>query len=209
MAAMLSILFTSPLAFAILAAGLLLAITIHEFAHAWVADRLGDPTPRVQGRVTLNPRAHLDPIGTMAILITRFGWGKPVQFDPYNLQDPLRDTALISLAGPASNLVMAALLGVVVRLAIFPEVVGLILTYVITINVALALFNLIPIHPLDGSKIILALLPAETALEYDHFMRRYGILVLILLILPWNGVSPASQLIWPAIEKVVSLLVGF
>src|SRR3989338_7102351 len=84
---------------------LLSAITIHEFSHAWVADRLGDPTPRLMGRVTLNPLAHLDPIGTIALLLIGFGWGKPVPFDPFNLENPRRDSALIALAGPASNLI--------------------------------------------------------------------------------------------------------
>ena len=104
---MLYLLFSNPLAFFILFPGLLLSITIHEFAHAWVADKLGDPTPRHQGRVTLDPRAHLDPWGTVALLLTRFGWGKPVQFDPYNLKHPLRDTAIVALAGPISNLIVA------------------------------------------------------------------------------------------------------
>src|SRR3972149_2555477 len=105
---MLGQLFNNPLAFVFWALALILAITIHEFAHALAADRLGDPTPRLMGRLTLNPLAPLDPLGTLMLLIARFGWGKPVQFDPFNLRHPRRDSALISLAGPASNLIMAS-----------------------------------------------------------------------------------------------------
>src|SRR3989344_291453 len=94
---------------------LVIAITIHEFAHAFVADHLGDPTPRLQGRVTLNPLAHLDPMGTLLLFIVHFGWGKPVQFDPFNLRNPRRDAALISLAGPATNLVTATVASIVMQ----------------------------------------------------------------------------------------------
>lgn len=205
---MINLLFLNPLAFLIVFPGLLLSITIHEFAHAWAADQLGDPTPRSQGRLTLDPRSHLDPLGTVAILLTRFGWGRPVEFDPYNLKEPLRDTALISLAGPVSNLLLAAILAVVINLNFIPlEWLVLGLAQVLIINVVLAIFNFVPVHPLDGSKIILAVLPADAAAEYQHFMRRYGTLLLILLILPWNGVSPVSRLILPLIDLIVDLLI--
>lgn len=186
-----------------------MAITIHEFAHAWVADRLGDPTPRYQGRVTLDPRAHLDPLGTLAMLLTRFGWGKPVEFDPYNLQNPVRDTAMIALAGPISNLLIAGLLAGILNVGILslPAWVGIALFQVLVINVVLAIFNLIPVYPLDGSKILVAILPRHTALEYENFMQRYGIFVLFLLIFPWaGGISPVSQLVSPIVNFVVSLL---
>ncbi len=206
---MLSLLFSNPIAFLILFPGLIAAITIHEFAHAWTADKLGDPTPRYQGRVTLNPLAHLDPLGTLLMLITRFGWGKPVQFDPHNLAHPLRDTALIALAGPASNLVFATILAALVRF----EVVGTglfaaALAQVLVINVVLAIFNLIPVHPLDGSKIIVAVLPKRTAFEYEEFMSKYGLIVLLMLLFPWTGQSAATQLIWPPISFIVNLLLG-
>src|SRR3990167_2193714 len=116
---MLSQLVANPIVFIFWALGLILAITIHEFAHALAADRLGDPPPRLQGRLTLNPLAHLDPIGTLMLLLTRFGWGKPVQFDPFNLANPRRDAALISLAGPVSNLLTATLLSLLIRLSYF------------------------------------------------------------------------------------------
>lgn len=99
---MLNTLLQNPIVFIMSAIGLVIAVTVHEFCHAFVADYLGDPTPRVQGRVTLNPLAHLDPFGTLALLFIGFGWGKPVEFDPYNLKHKTRDTALIALAGPVS-----------------------------------------------------------------------------------------------------------
>lgn len=206
---MLNILFSNPLVFLVFFPGLLLAITVHEFAHAWMADYLGDPTPRAQGRLTLDPRAHLDPIGTLAIFLVRFGWGKPVEFDPYNLKEPMRDTALISLAGPVSNLLMAGILALVLNfIPIGPAwlAVGLIQTLII--NVVLAIFNLVPVYPLDGSKILTAILPKETAYNYQRAMSQYGTWILLFLILPWNGVSPVSQLISPVISLIVGLLIG-
>jgi len=205
---LLGLLFSNPFLFALIGAGLVVAITIHEFAHAFVADRLGDPTPRYQGRITLDPRAHLDPVGTIAILIAGFGWGRPVGFDPYNLKEPVRDTALIALAGPLSNILLAVALALLVQFGLLPGVLAAAATIVIQINVMLAIFNLVPIYPLDGSKIITALLPADTALEYENFMERYGFFVLLFMILPWNGTSPVSQLISPAIDFVMRLLLG-
>lgn len=205
---MLGLLFSNPLSFLILFPGLILAIAVHEFAHALTADQLGDPTPRAQGRLTLDPRAHLDPIGTIAILLTRFGWGKPVQFDPYNLKDPVRDTALISLAGPLSNLMMAGGLSLIINLSLLPwGWVNFALVQILIINVVLAIFNLVPVHPLDGSKILVALLPKESAHEYELAMQRYGLWILLFLIMPWGGVSPISQLVSPVIDLVVRMLV--
>ncbi len=205
---MLSILFSSPIIFLILFPGLLISIVIHEFAHAWAADHLGDPTPRAQDRLTLDPRAHLDPMGTIAILLTRFGWGKPVQFDPYNLKDPIRDSALIALAGPVSNLIMALVLSLIINFNILPwEWVQFSLIQLLIINVMLAVFNLIPVHPLDGSKIMTALLPRETAYDYEEAMHRYGTWILLFMIMPWGGSSPASQLISPVIDIVVRMLI--
>jgi Zn-dependent protease len=207
---MLNLLINNPMAFFILFPGLIISLTIHEFAHALAADKLGDPTPRHQNRVTLNPLAHLDPIGTLMILLTSFGWGKPVEFDPYNLKNPIRDTALIALAGPLSNLVLATLLSVIIRLGVLPMEWMYSAAYaVLFVNVSLAIFNLIPVYPLDGSKILVAALPAQTALEYEDFMHRYGFLVLLFLILPLvGGVSPVSQLVSPIITFIIQVMLG-
>jgi len=203
---MISLLSSNPIAFVIATMGLVIAITIHEAAHAFMADYLGDPTPRANGRTTLNPRAHLDPLGTLMLLLFRFGWGKPVGFDPYNLKNPIRDTSLIALAGPASNLLLAIFLAIFTKLLAVPVFFSTAVEWIIYLNVMLAVFNLVPVHPLDGSKIILMFLPANTALEYENFMHRYGMIVLVLLILPWGGTSPIQQLIWPVIQFIMNIL---
>ena len=192
--------------FVILAISLVIAITIHEFAHAWSADRLGDPTPRLQGRLTLNPLAHLDPLGTLALLIIRFGWGKPVQFDPYNLANPKRDSALISLAGPMSNLILAVLLSLALNYLALPYLLIPLFYSLISMNIVLAVFNLVPIYPLDGEKILSGLLPTQLAHEYQTIMRQYGTMILIFMLLPIGGTSPIRALISPVISFVTSLL---
>lgn len=199
------------------------AITIHEAAHAWMADRLGDPTPRLMGRLSLNPIVHYDPIGTTLLLVLvilrsiglpviPFGWAKPVRFDPYNLANPRRDAALISLAGPASNLLLASTLAVILKLLATPfspfSYFSAIFYPFIILNVVLAIFNLIPIHPLDGGKVFVGLLPKEAAREVDAFLNRFGILILFLLIFPSvGGASLVSIIIFPLINFVLNLLI--
>jgi len=196
---------SNPVGFLFWVIALVIAITIHEFAHAFVADRLGDPTARLSGRVSLNPLAHLDPVGTIMLLLFRFGWGKPVPFDPFNLAHPKRDSALISLAGPASNIALAVVLSFIMKLAPASLLTAL-LVPVIIINVNLAIFNLLPVPPLDGSKILYGILPMDWADEYNSFMRDYGMLLLILLILPIGGNSLAINLILPPIQFILNLL---
>ncbi len=199
----LNLLFTNPLIFFIYIASLLIAITIHEFSHAFVADKLGDPTAKINNRVTLNPLAHIDPIGAIALLIAGFGWGKSVPYDPYNLGNPKRDSMLIALAGPTSNLILSILLAILIRF--FPTLYFLI--PVITINVSLAIFNLLPIPPLDGSKILTGILSNEKALKWELFSRANQSLLLIFFILPlFKGNSLASLIISPIINYVLSLL---
>jgi Zn-dependent protease len=176
----LSELFTNPFSALIFLFSLVVAITVHEFAHAWAADRLGDDTPRLMGRVTLNPLAHLDPIGSVAFLIAGFGWGKPVLYNPMKLKRHL-DELLIALAGPASNLILAIIFN---ALATWSTHSGLnlfspdILRLAASLNVLLAAFNMIPIPPLDGSSIVAYFWP-----EYRSVMGgQIGLVLLLLLI---------------------------
>lgn len=200
----------------------IIAITIHEAAHAWMADRLGDPTPKLMGRLSLNPLVHYDPIGTTLLLVLvvlralgapviPFGWAKPVAFDPYNLKNPRRDAALISLAGPGANLLLAFILGIVLRLVQSPFSVLSLLTGIflpiIVLSIILAVFNLIPIHPLDGGKILVGLLPAKDAQEADLFLRKYGMILLVFLIFPFGGVSPISLILSPILQFLLGILV--
>ena len=198
---MISILSQSPLLFVIYLVALLMAIAVHEFSHAFVADKLGDPTPRLQGRVTLNPKAHIDLMGILFLFMFGFGWGRPVQFDPFNLKSPRRDAALISVAGPISNLLIAVILSLVLRATSMSFLI-----IFIQLNVMLAVFNLLPIHPLDGFKIVGGLLPEDKAREW-YQLERYGLLFLILLILPIGEGSMISSIISPAISFVTNLLV--
>ncbi|MFZ5845195.1 MAG: site-2 protease family protein [Patescibacteria group bacterium] len=211
-------LFNNPLGVIYWLVALVVAITVHEFAHAAAAERLGDPTPRLMGRLTLNPLAHLDPLGTLMLLIARFGWGKPVVFDPFNLRHPRRDSAIISLAGPATNLVAAAIASLLLnllfsyRLSLIASPIGL-LTYllmgllkpIIILNVILAVFNLVPIHPLDGFKIVGGILPEEYARQWQE-LEPYGLIFLLFLIFPVFGYSPISSLISPVINFILNLL---
>lgn len=192
-----------------------IAITIHEAAHAWMADRLGDPTPRLSGRLSLNPLVHYDPVGTSLLLILTFmralgfpvipfGWAKPVLFDPYNLKNPRRDAAIISLAGPGANLSLAVILSLLLN--ILDGLTNLFLPTIV-LNVVLALFNLVPVHPLDGGKILVGLLPEDQAREADLFLKRYGLLILFLLIFPtYRGTSPVFALLSPLIDAILKIL---
>jgi len=203
----------------ILIISFLIAITIHEAAHAFTSDRLGDPTAKLAGRLTLNPLAHLDLYGTILfplilILIGSpfvFGWAKPVGFDPFNLKNPRKDAALISLSGPLTNFILAFLLSLFLRFGIILpnpfSFLYLLFISVIRLNIILAVFNLIPIHPLDGGKIFIGLLPEKDAEEADLFLNRYGSLILFLLIFPfYNGVSPLLLAISPIINFIFNLL---
>ena len=167
-------------------AALVICITIHEFSHAYAAVRAGDDTPRLQGRISLNPIDHLDPIGTFMMVISSlsgfgFGWGKAVQINPYNFRSPRWDNLKVSLWGPLSNILTAAVIGTALRfwwLAMSREVLLFLITLT-TISLILAFFNLIPIAPLDGSHILSSLLPYEQATRYDAFMGRYGFLIFL------------------------------
>lgn len=167
-----------------LAVALIVAATVHEFAHAYVADRLGDPTPRAMGRLTLNPLAHLDPIGSLMILLVGFGWAKPVQINPANFADWRRDSILVALAGPLANVTLVFLLGLPLKLGAVEttgDVLAGLLGWSLQINAMLAVFNLVPIPPLDGSRVLVGLLPGSMAISYAR-IERFGFLILLALI---------------------------
>lgn len=168
---------------------LLIAFTIHELAHALTADYLGDPTPRNMGRITLNPLKHLDPFGTLLLIIAGFGWAKPVMVNPMNMRgNPRTSMAIVAAAGPLSNIIMAVLAALFVRLGLvdfststppgsLPSLSFLLFNF-IWINLILAFFNLIPVPPLDGSKILYAILPSELVYRIRPF-ERYGFIILM------------------------------
>jgi len=171
---------------------ILLALSFHEYMHGWVAYKLGDPTAEMEGRLTMNPLAHLDPIGTIMVFLVHFGWAKPVPVNPINLSNPKKDMIYVSVAGPLANMFLALLSGIILRLTrfgIFDFLPGAILqpffnmmVLSLQINVALAFFNLLPLPPLDGSKILFGFLPEK----YEHiaiWLRQYGGFILMGLIL--------------------------
>lgn len=185
---------------------ILLALTVHEFFHGFVAYKLGDSTAKDHGRLTLNPLKHLDPIGTIALIIFKFGWAKPVPVNPYFLRNPRRDMMLVAVAGPASNLVMAIVFGLLLRMGImglvaYPEVVFKMLLYGMYINVILMAFNLIPIPPLDGSKILFGLMNISD--EKQMMLERFGPMILIGII--FLGNFSGFSLLWVAISPFLSI----
>jgi Zn-dependent protease len=172
----------------------LFALTIHEFSHGYVASLCGDQTARLQGRLTLNPLKHLDPLGTLAIFLIKFGWAKPVPVDPRNFRNPRRDMILVSLAGPLANLatMVASLLALVLIAALgraippfLAQPLIAMFSWSIMINSILAIFNMIPIPPLDGSKVLMGLLPPAQA----HALARLeGAGFILIMILVFTGV---------------------
>jgi len=202
---------------------LLTAFPVHEFAHAWVADRFGDTTPRANGRLTLNPLAHLDPIGSLMMILVGFGFAKPVPINPYVLERHSRSaTMLVSLAGPMSNLLMAIFASLFFRLGlvstdainippagILPNIAQLLVIFV-KINLLLMLFNMIPLFPLDGEKVLAYLLPPSAARVLEN-IRPYGPMILLALvfILPrLVGIDLLGTVILPAVNNLTRLLIG-
>ncbi len=203
-----------PLTIIVTFIGLLLALSVHEASHAWTASRLGDPTARALGRVTLNPVVHIDPIGTVLLPLVAFaagapiiGWAKPVPVNTRFLEHPRRDFMWIALAGPASNIALAILASLALRtlplLAVTDGAVAVLsplFTFAqrfLVLNVLLAVFNMIPVPPLDGSNVIAALLPADLAVRWDQ-VRPYGIFILYGLMLTgmlWTIIGPPSDFI--------------
>lgn len=201
---------------AILTPPILLAITVHEMAHGWAAYRLGDPTARILGRLTLNPLRHLDPVGTFVFFLTQtIGWAKPVPVNPLNLRDPKRDMIWVSLAGPGANILLAILSAFVLRQVIGPQghtaagadfflrPILFMSVLSVQINLGLAIFNLLPIPPLDGSKVLMGLLPHDMAASYQR-LEPYGFLLILLLV--FTGVT--GRIIVPVILYLNRLLLG-
>jgi Zn-dependent protease len=210
---------------------LVVGIAFHEFCHAAAATALGDRLPARQGRVTLNPLAHLDPAGTVLMMFIGFGWGKPVQFNPFGLRvAPKTAMLVVALAGPASNFVAAALIAVPIQMGMVPYInplgaiprfliagdgqpedfVGLFLTATVYLNCILGVFNLIPIHPLDGFKVAAGLLPDELSEPFTR-LAQYGpgILLVVLFAIPFlTGYSPLADVMGPSVRWLVRIFTG-
>lgn len=226
----LRLLFIDPQLFLLVVSGtilaLLVAITIHEFSHAWLATNLGDPTAKGLGRLTLNPLSHLDPAGTLMLLLIGFGWGRPVPVNPQYLRNGAKaGMAIVALAGPLSNLITAAIFAVPIRLGATPwhspfqyvpfsqfsvnwvlaDLIGLIIVY----NLILGIFNLIPLAPLDGFKVALGLLPREAAISFSR-LEPYGpvILFAVIGIGYFTDLNILGQIINPAVGLLTKVLIG-
>ena len=193
--------------------GIVIAMVIHEYSHARVADALGDFTPRMQGRLTLNPAAHVDPLGLAMLFLVHFGWAKPVQINPMNFSNPRRDDILVSLAGPASNLItsfVALIVLVLLAKLDFPLSEGLLVVFnlIIVYNINFAIFNMLPIPPLDGSHILRNILPYEMARAYAQLERYSFIFLLIILMTPVLSYIfvPLQRFIFGIFQGIVNIL---
>ncbi|MBR4346337.1 MAG: site-2 protease family protein [Oscillospiraceae bacterium] len=192
-------------------------IPVHECAHALVADKLGDPTPRNQGRITLNPFAHLTLWGSIMLVFVGFGWGKPVSVNPNNFKHPKRDMALTALAGPASNLLLAFLAMIVYKVVLFTVYYSsdvslsyyltIVFYLVVVLNISLAVFNFIPIPPLDGAKIFGAVIPEKI---YFSIMRYEQFIIVAVLVLIYTGILDGPRkFIEDGIYNVMDFLTGW
>ncbi len=196
---------------------ILLGIPIHEWAHGWVAHMLGDETPELQGRLTLNPLTHLDPVGTIMILLTGFGWGRAARVNPYRMtkvKNPRVGMALSALAGPLSNIIQAMVFALPIRLGVLSllpaaqaDRLAQVLIAVIGVNIGLAAFNLLPIPPLDGSRILAGVAPPAVA-DVIESLEPYAsyIFIFVLFILPRMGFDIVSAMVYPLQEFLLRML---
>ena len=212
-----------PVAIAV-AIMLLVGFPVHEFSHALAAYRLGDSTAKLFGRLTLNPIAHFDPLGGILLAVTfigsggtfGFGWAKPTPVNPANLQGGHRGEAIVAAAGPLSNLILAAIAALPLRyiisspsvFAVVPDLVIDTLVTFVFINLVLMVFNLFPIPPLDGSKVLFALMPPRTAWKWRPILEQYGFILLLIVFFFPPGNSIGGRIISPIIRGLFSLLVG-
>ncbi len=202
---------------------LLVGFPVHEFSHALAAYRLGDSTAKLFGRLTLNPIVHFDPVGGSLLAISfllsggtiGFGWAKPTPVNPMNLQGGRRGDAIVAAAGPISNFVMAAAAAIPLRFLLANpamldqvQLLAEVLYSFVTINLVLMVFNLIPIPPLDGSKVLFAALDRETEWKIRPVLEQYGFLILIMLIIPFAGESILGRVLSPILNGLVGFLVG-
>jgi len=205
---------------AVWAAPILFAITLHEAAHGWVANRLGDPTAKKLGRITLNPIKHIDPMGTIVVplflaTVSPFvmGWAKPVPVQPQYFKSPLLDMALVAIAGPVSNFIMACIWAMFIQLSVMTLDQSQVLTFLvkmgengIIINIVLMVLNLLPIPPLDGGRVVAGILPPKLALPYMQ-LERFGMVIILLLLV--SGIL--GKILWPMVQhfvKIVGLIFG-
>ena len=190
--------------------GLVIALVIHEYAHAKAADVMGDFTPRMTGRLTLNPMAHIDPIGLMMLLVVRFGWAKPVMINARNFRNWRQGELLVALAGPVANLLVAFIsllaMAVLFKLGMFSEGVRLVLSMMVLFNINFAIFNMLPLPPLDGSKVLMVLLPGRLAYKLMS-LERYSFIILIFLMM-----TPFLTMILIPLQRLVlsvfNLIIG-
>lgn len=203
--------FAALISLAAFAVALIVGITVHEFSHAWSATQLGDHTAREQGRLTLNPVSHLDPIGTILIFVAGFGWGKPTPVTPAFLRIGERPgMAVVALAGPISNIVVATLAALPFRLGtVSGGIDSQFLQALVLWNVVLALFNLLPIAPLDGFKVALGVLPRAIAAPFAR-TERFGMIILLVIVLADSVLNTGilSRILFPAISALARLLLG-
>ncbi|MBD3329430.1 site-2 protease family protein [Candidatus Dojkabacteria bacterium] len=187
---------------------IVLSSAVHEFAHAFAADQLGDLTPRTDGRLTLNPFVHISPMGLISMLVAKFGWSKPVRINEYNFQNPVLDAAITAIAGPTSNFLIALVFSAIYNLFNIynsPWLIHTIVFEIILINLGLTIFNLLPIPPLDGSRVVRLLLPNKLR-PYWESIEKHSTFIILLFLLP---ISPIGQFTSSLISSAMSFLLRF